>query len=206
VDDFVVVLFENGMGPYKEERRFDLFIPLREPIYAGIALPVLLERPAAYPYLELRDGASSLGPTLPLCSVDRLVATEFRKELPWIIASAVTEAVIKTTLQVIAMVAARQSYGHDAALVVGLLGSTLSYATTNADVRGWNLLPKEYQAAVVRRPASGRLDIAVPNSALPFVQVELPPGPALVYVKIPAAGLPALVTVTGPRAASLQQN
>ena len=200
VDDFVVVLFENGMGPVKVERRYEIFIPLSRPVYVGVALPVLVERPVAYPFLQLRDGSSSLGTTTQLCSIDRLVATEFRKELPWIVAGAVTEAVIKTTLQIIAMEVARQNYGRDAALLTGLIGSALAYATTSADVRGWNLLPKEYQAAVVRRPASGRLDIAVPNSALPFVQVELPPGASLVFVKIPAAGLPALVTVAGPQA------
>ncbi|MBR4518419.1 MAG: hypothetical protein IKO65_05410 [Victivallales bacterium] len=206
MDDYVVVLFENGLGPFKVERRYEIFIPLSRPVYAGIALPVLVEQPAAYPYLELQDGSSSLGRTLPLCSIDRLVATEFRKELPWIIASAVTKAVIKTTLQVIAMEVASKNYGRDAALVTGIIGSALAYATTNADVRGWNLLPKEYQAAVVPRPSSGRLSLTAPGMASSFVQVELPPGPSLVYVKIPVAGMPALVTVTGPRASAPQQN
>ena len=201
MDDFVVVLFENGLGPVKVERRYELFIPLSRPVYVGIALPVLTERPAAYSHLELRDGGSTLGTTVPLCSIDRLVATEFRKELPWLIASQVTQAVIKTTLQIIAMETASRNSGSGAALLVGLVGSAISYATTNADVRGWNLLPKEFQAAVIRRPASGRLDIAAPGIAAPFVQVELPPGPALVYVKIPVAGNPALVTVMGPRTA-----
>ena len=104
------------------------------------------------------------------------------------------------------MEVASQNYGHEAAFLVGLVGSGISYATTNADVRGWNLLPKEYQAAVVRRPSSGRLSLTAPGVASPFVQVELPPGPSLVYVKIPVAGLPALVTVTGPRASAPQQN
>ena len=96
---------------------------------------------------------------------------------------------------------ASRSSDSGAALLVGLVGSAISYVTTNADVRGWNLLPKEFQAAGIRRPASGRLDIAAPGIAAPFVQVELPPGPALVYVKIPVAGNPALVTVMGPRTA-----
>ncbi len=202
LDDYVVVLFENGLGPVKEERRYELFIPISRPLYVGVVLPVLRERSAAYPHLELLDEVTPLGATEPLCSVDRLVATEFRKELPWLIASAVTEAVLKTTLQVIAMEVARKNYGSDTAFVVGLLGAALADVTTNADVRGWNLLPKEYQAALVARPKSGRLGIAVPGAATPFVQVELPPGPALVFVKIPMAGLPALVTVTGPNAAT----
>ena len=198
MQDYVVVVFENGVGPVKEEQRYELFIPYEDPIYVGIALPMLVEQDAAYPFLTLLDGNQTIGQTTTLCSIDRLVATEFRKELPWIITKEVTSAVIKAVLQVVAIEVTRNNYGGLAAIGVGLVGSGLAYVTTSADVRGWNLLPKEYQAAIVHRPASGRLGIATPDSSSSFVEIELPPGPALVYVKIPAAGLPALVNVMGP--------
>ena len=201
MDDYVVVLFENGLGPVKEERRYEIFVPLRRPVYAGIALPILVTRPAAYSCLELYDDLRRLGETTPLCSIDQLVATEFRKELPWLIASQVTQVVIKVALQVAITHAVEKEYGHGWGLAASILGAGISYATTSADVRGWNLLPKEFQAAVIRRPTSGRLGIATPGTASPFALVELPPGPALVYVKLPVAGRPALVTVMGPATA-----
>ena len=198
LDDLVVVLFENGLGPVKQEVRYEILVPLNRPVYAGIALPILVERPAAYARLDLYNGFSRLGETRPLCSIDRLVATEFRKEMPWLVAKAVTGTVLKVAAQVLISTAVKEQYGQGWGLAASIIGAGVAYATTNADVRGWNLLPKEFQAAVLRRPESGLLGIHQPNAAMPFVQVELPPGPALVYVKIPAPGLPALVTVTGP--------
>ncbi|MBR6471968.1 MAG: hypothetical protein IKS83_09240 [Victivallales bacterium] len=198
IANYVVVVFENGMGCVKEEVRYELEVPYIEPIYVGIALPTLVEQEAAYPYLALTDGIQRIGVTSPLCDMDRLIVTEFQKELPSIIAKEVSSAVIKVALQIVAIEVTRRKFGDLAAMVVSMVGSYLSDFTTNADVRGWNLLPKEYQVALVQRPASGLLGIATPNSSLPFTEVELPPGPAIVYLKIPVTGLPALVTVMGP--------
>ena len=198
LENCVVVLFENGMGPAKEENRYEFFIPFYDPVYVGIALPVLVEQEAAYPHLTLLNGTQRIGQTSLLCSIDRLVASEFRKELPWIIAKEITTAVIKVALQITATETARKKNGDLAAFLVGVSGSTISYCTTKADVLGWNLLPKEYQAALIPRPKSGILGIATPNSSTAFTEVVLPHGPTLVYVKIPVAGLPALVKVISP--------
>ena len=198
LENYVVVLFENGMGPVKEENRYELFIPFYDPVYVGIALPVLVEQEAAYPHLTLSDGNQRLGQTSLLCSIDRLIASEFRKEQPWIIAKEITMAIIKTALQITATEVARRKSGDLAAFLVGISGSTISYYTTKADVLGWNLLPKEYQAALIPRPHSDILVISPPNSSISLAEVALPPGPTLIYVKMPSAALPALVKVIGP--------
>ena len=190
LSDFVFVVFENGLGVTKEEKRIELVIPYRGSVlYAGIALPMLVERQAAYPCLSLFDQNTFLKNTAPFCSLDRIAATEFRKELPGIIAAEVTEAVIKVVLQAAAIETARKNAGDGMALLTGIVGSVAAAATTSADVRNWNFLPKEYQFCVVSRPRSGVLTIAVPPSNARLVDLPMPQsGPAFVFVKIPFAG------------------
>lgn len=199
INDMMVVVFEDGLGATKEEYRFDLFIPLSSPMYAGIALPKLVERPAAFSSLALLDNAEMIGRTMPLCDIDRIVATEFRAEMPGIIAKEITECVIKVVLQAIAIEVARNNNGDGAALAVGIMGSLISYATTKADIRNWNYLPKDFQAAWIRKPKSGVLTIATPDGLGRIADVQVPAnGPALVYVKIPAAGMPPMCALITP--------
>jgi len=198
VNNYVAVIFENGLGPEKKEWRFDLFIPYKRPLYAGIALPYLVKRPVAYPHLTIGDGNAQIGVTQPLCDVDRIIATEFRQELPAIVAKAVTSAVIKVVLQAVVSNEASKHHGQWAGLLTGLAGSVLAAATTNADIRNWNLLPKEYQAALLPKPASGTLTIGTPTGVALF-NITLPQhGPAIIFVKAPAFNLPATCLQMGP--------
>ena len=200
LDDCVFVLFENGLGPVKEERRYELVIPMSMgPLYVGVALPMLVERAAPYPYLEVRENGNVIGITEMFCSIDRLVATEFRSEMKAVIAGNVTCTIIKAVAQVLAEEYVCKKYGKFASWCVGIVGSLASRYTTKADRRNWDLLPKEYQVAIIPRPQTGRLELTVPGMNTPITVVELPSGPSLVYVKIPLAGKPALVEVTGPK-------
>ena len=62
VEPTVWVVFENGLGPKKEEIRIDLpvFIASDNVKYTGMALPKLVERKQAYPTLDV-DGAKNHG-------------------------------------------------------------------------------------------------------------------------------------------------
>ncbi|MHC5097102.1 MAG: COG3014 family protein, partial [Planctomycetota bacterium] len=56
IEPMLWVIFENGLGPVKEEFRIDLplFIATDNIRYVGIALPMLTFRQAASPYLEIK--------------------------------------------------------------------------------------------------------------------------------------------------------
>ncbi len=191
----VFVVFENGLCPEKEEYRIDLVIPYDAPVHVGFALPQLRQRGEAFPHLLLRQNGIILAKTTPLCDFDRIAATEFQHDLPALIAAAVTETVVKTVLQIIAIEVMRKQYGDDYAFLTGLAGSALSEATTSADLRNWDLLPKNYQAAIFDRPADGKIQVAAHNG-IQLADLALPPaGPVLVYVKAPTAGPAPLVLV-----------
>lgn len=205
-DDFVLVLFENGMGPQKVEERKEIIIPYRYPIHVGVALPMLQHRPQAYASLAVYDGATCIGTTETICDFDRVVAAEFREELKWATASAFVGATIRVGIQIVAMEALRieldkqvsdgkmSAWERDLALLAG--GSALSAAsavTTHADTRIWSTLPHDYQAAIVPRPASGNLLLKTPTGST-IADVALPKtgGSAFAYIKIPTSGSSAI--------------
>lgn len=194
-----IVVFENGLCPAKEEKRFDYFFPYNHKVYhVGMALPNLVKRPAAYPKLILRDGETPLGETIPIADFDRVAVTEFKAKLPGIIAYQVTEAAIRLAAQIAATEYARKKNNDDMAALVSIVGSALSAIMVGTDTRNWNLLPKEYQAVAIQKPLSGWLSVCVPGGTAPIALVELPKdGMSVVYVKVPAPGLPPLVKILG---------
>jgi len=180
----VWTIFENGLGPVKDEVRIDIPLLLKQVKYVGIALPKLHFRDAAYPALEIRNGSDVLGTTEELFNMDAVVAKEFQIELPQAVTRAVLSVLIKTAMQY----EAEQAGGQ----LGSILGAVYTAATTGADTRIWTSLPKNFQVARFSRPADGRLSITAPGGTSPLLQVDLPQAHfAIVYIKIPAAGAPA---------------
>lgn len=201
LDRVFVVVFENGLGPEIEERRFDIPIPYNGRVYMlSFALPKLVRRDPAYPKLTIRDGAVSLGDTLPVADLDRVAVREFKSRLPGIVASQVFEAVVKLAVQVAIVEAAKEKGGAQGAFLASLATSAISSAVTGTDTRHWNLLPKELQAFVWKKPKTKdrEIEIWVPGGVQPLAKVALPEkGLSVVYVKVPAPGLPPLVRLLG---------
>ena len=206
LDDVLIVVFENGLGPTLIEKRFDLLIPVdNQYYYVGMALPQLLKRPEAYAGLVLTDGDKILGSTRRICDFNRLVSTSYKQALPRLIAAEVLRCSLMVAVQAVANEAAKEEYGEDTAVFVSLAGSLLAQSTAKADTRMWKLLPNNYQASLSRKPTSGWLSIAPSGNGRPIAQVAIPKkGLSVVYVKIPAPGLPPLCRLLGPRKASFQ--
>ncbi|MCG8532013.1 MAG: hypothetical protein MI749_15310 [Desulfovibrionales bacterium] len=173
------VIFENGLGPDKEEMRIDLplFLATDEVFYSGIALPRLHLRELAHSHLVLMDGQSRvLDETISLASMDRVIQTEFKKRYPLILTRALASALVKTTMQY----AAKKNMGD----LAGLLVSAIQATTTSADLRIWSGLPKEFQIARIPTPLDGKLAIETPEGA--HLDILLPAGhDNLIYVKSP---------------------
>ena len=171
------VIFENGLGPVKEEIRIDLPLVLvsSKVYYAGIALPRLRPRSIAYPYLTVKTDAGAYQ-TRQAADMERVIETEFNKDFKGILIRAIASAVVKAVAQ--ASVRDNDNYGiMTAALAV------YSAATTAADVRIWSTLPKDFQIARCAIPENRKLQI-FPAGNISF-EVNIPPCKnAIVYIRI----------------------
>ncbi|WP_461535870.1 COG3014 family protein [Spongorhabdus nitratireducens] len=168
----VWVVFENGLGPKREEFRIDLpvFLLSNNVKYTGIALPKLVERDQAYPALNVAGTSTEV-----LSEMDRVVKAEFKAEFPYILSREVARAVVKTIAQ---------KQLNDQSQVAGILGAVAQMATTGADLRMWNSLPKDFQLARISKPKDGKLTITAEGMVAPLT-VELDPKAqfSVVYVR-----------------------
>jgi hypothetical protein len=180
LENTVWLIFENGLGPVKDEFRLDipLFIATNKVKYVGIALPKLAFRDKAYPYL-LVDSDGKSYTTLPVANMDRVVQTEFSKEFGGIL----TRAIISATAKAVAQYALEEQNSRSAASITSTLMAAYSFATTAADVRIWTALPKDFQIARFPKPKNGKLKITPPGS-IPL-DIDIPScNNALIYVRI----------------------
>jgi len=178
--DTVWVIFENGMGPIKEEFRIDipLFVATDKVKYVGIALPKLTFREQAYPYLSIKTAGHNYKTQL-VADMDRVVQTEFNKDFKGIL----TRAIISSTAKAVAQYVLEEE-GSSSSAMASVFVAVYSFATTAADVRIWTTLPKDFQVARLPMPGD-RLVTIEPPGGKPF-QVEIPTCKnALVYVRIP---------------------
>jgi hypothetical protein len=176
------VIFENGLGPVKEEVRVDipLFIVTSRVRYVGIALPRLQSRGIAYSYLIVQSDGQAY-PTKQVADMERVIQTEFKKDFKGILARAIASAAVKAAAQASLE---NQDNGKWAALAMAVY----SYATTAADVRIWSALPKDFQVARCAIPQNGQLLITSPDGC--GFEVNIPACKnAIVYVKIIRAGV-----------------
>lgn len=174
------VIFENGLGPVKEEFRVDLPILLftDKVKYTGIALPKLKLRSQAYSHLIISNCENNVEQTNILASMDRVVQTEFKKRYPATVTRAVTSTLVKTFAQYLAQKKLGNLGGFAAALYQG--------ATTAADIRIWTALPKEFQITKVKTPIDGAIMLETPTGIKINIPVQKNEN-SLVYVKVPTS-------------------
>lgn len=179
VKDTLWVVFENGLSAVKEEIRVDLplFVATNQIQYVGIALPKLRTRAQASPYIIVSDGVNRYN-TVPLASMDRVIKTEFEKSYGAIFARAVASA----TTKAIAQYALYKEEGS----VGSLLAAIYAYATTQADLRVWTSLPKEFQLLRIAKPESGRIRInGASNTVFSGIDIEIPgEGNSILYIRM----------------------
>ncbi|MBN2069146.1 MAG: hypothetical protein JW739_05865 [Opitutales bacterium] len=178
----VWVVFENGLGPVKEEFRVDLpiFLLTDQAYWTSFAFPRLELRSQAYSYLDVRKNGELLGRTEEVASMDRIVQTEFEKRFPMILTRAIVSTVVKTYLQHEAQKSMGDWGGIAAAIYQG--------ATTSADVRIWTGLPKDFQVTKVPMPEDGVLELETPSGVQSVINLEGVES-AIIYVKAPKPGV-----------------
>jgi uncharacterized protein len=178
----VWVIFENGLGPVKEETRLDLplFIATDNVRYVGIALPRLAERFEAMPYLEATAGGLGYR-TQVVANIDAVVRTEFNKAFPAIL----TRAIISASAKAVAQYALQKNNSNDAA---SILMALYSFATTAADVRIWTMLPKNIQVAGFPMPDDRVVSLGGPGMETTALNIG-DCNYAIVYVRMIHGGL-----------------
>jgi len=179
----VWVVFENGLGPLREELRIDvpLFLAnVRAVPWVGIALPQLKFRDQAYSCLHIKSGTEMLAKTEALASMDSVIASELKKDIRGIATRAILGALVKAYSQYLVY----RKLGVDEAK----LAAFVQFLTTKADTRIWSALPKDVQVARTSLPDDRRLRITSPNGE-ELLRVELTEARFnVLHVKIPRRG------------------
>ena len=202
--DLVWVFVEDGLGPVREEWRIDLptvLIPYasRYVLYAGMALPYLRYRGAAYASYSISAGGASR-PLVVVQDVDRLLKTEFDVYFRGALVREITRTVVKVGVQVALGVTAENvsdDYTRIALRASQAAAAVWAASVTQADLRIWTGLPKRVMAMRVKRPVDGR--VVVSGDGVPVAEVQVPPGNTLVFVRKTSSIAPAVVkTFTVP--------
>lgn len=173
---YIWLIYENGKGLRKNEFRLDvpLFVFTQKVPYIGVAFPMLQEMPTSYEFLNLENKS-----TVEIANMDRVIKTEFKTKLPFII----TKALIRTTLKSLASGIAmneNELLGYGVALFNAL--------TNKADLRGWISLPKNFQAIRVVNLGKN-VDIKTSDGELIESFVVNKDKNAIIYINSPIKGL-----------------
>jgi len=185
------VLFETGVAPYRAQRTIDLplWIVSNNVDYVGLAIPYLVfsDRFAAGLRVETIDGSFD---TLLVTDMDRVVAADFKQQLPSMMERMVASAAVK----------AAASYGVNQAtqgndwvnLAARLVMIGYQSSQNVADRRTWATLPKQYQYCRFPTPADGAVTLQLEGQGPRSVEVE-PGGMSVVVVRSIGPGGPTRV-------------
>ena len=207
------VIFETGCAPERGQIRIDIPIIISKVSYVGAAIPTLKLQDNFTPSLTVSANGTNVV-TAPVASVDGVIATDFKNELPVVITKTIAATVVKAVAAYAANEAARQAGGDLGGLFAQVATAAYQLAVNIADTRTWTTLPKEFQVARLPTPADGKLDLSTPNGMKVSVtlnsgaagtkvnltsantQASLAPalGVNVVYVKSITAGTPLLVS------------
>ena len=158
----VWVYVEDGLCSVKEESRIDLPIGLVPFVgnyvkYMGMALPKLVERASAAENYSVGDAKME-----ELENIDRLLKTEYSVYMGSAVKRDLLRSLLKTLPQVAAGIMAEKM--PDPMAKAGLTAAQYAaagyaLASTQADLRVWNVLPKRVMVQRVSKPADGKLVI-----------------------------------------------
>ena len=192
----VWVYVEDGLCPRREKWRIDLPLGLipyagEYVVYAGIALPRLLEMPKAASNWQVGGVAME-----ELASVDALMKIEYDVYMRGAVRREIARTVVDVGVQAALGIAAENT--SDRKTRYALKASQYAVAAYSAirrgaDTREWASLPKKVYLARVERPVDGVLKIAA--DGIGVAEVVIPDGNAMVFVRKPASFAPASVKV-----------
>lgn len=177
---YLFIVLESGFGAGLDEWAISVpFIFDNQIISSPLALPVLKKRSNSYNYL-VANGAK----TTDFVDFDNIIATEFKINSPFIIGKALSSMIAKTTLS--AAVTKNDPTGG----FLSIAANIFTNATTRADVRFWNSLPK--YAKIVMIENKGRVVIQADDGTSVF-ESDLPDKNLLIVVRSFSRASPSVV-------------
>jgi hypothetical protein len=138
----LLVLFEDGLAPQKQEVRIAL--PFREAGLVTLAFPIYAERYTPQIPLSISSDTKFLGSTETICDIRALAVKALKEKAPII----ATRQLIRALAKGASNHAAKKQFGD-----LGILGmNVINYATEQADLRSWLTLPANAQVLRVSLP------------------------------------------------------
>lgn len=191
LEDQVLVLFEDGVGPSIREFRIDL--PLaglsENVLYTGVALPEFVPGRPGLGRVRVGDQKR---PTVVLTDMNRIAGLEFKSQYDGVVVKSVISAVLKTAAQAAINREIDKEDNGLGGLFMKLAVAATQAALTRADTRSWDTLPNTIQAALVPRPRDGMLRVYADDGKL-LAQGAIPPsGSVLVVLKTIGVAPPAM--------------
>ncbi|QKG29773.1 hypothetical protein [Campylobacter sp. RM16187] len=156
-ENYIFLIYEDGMGVEKDS--FNLTIPFlidfqrNQFASTSISFPTLKKRLPSYGMLNV-NGVQ----TYEIANFDNIIATEFKTELPGIIAQTIAQGIVKTVIN--AAVAKNDPTGGFLSIGVSLVTAYV----TKSDIRSWTGLPKTAQVAVLKN--DGKFELRTPDNAI----------------------------------------
>ncbi len=191
--DLTYVFFETGVAPCRAQTQI--------PVPVFLVTNEVQIVPIAVPYLEFSDnyvrtlsisGPRTSAETALLADVDRIVAAEFKAQLPTMITRMIAAAAVKAGVQYGANQAAKQTGDEIVQLATMIVGAIWATTTNEADVRTWATLPKQVQYARLGTPDSGEVTLRIGPQAY-NVSVD-PEGINLIIVRSVTPTAPPMIT------------
>lgn len=155
------VIFETGQAASRDQIRIDIPIILANVSYVGAAFPKLVFHEDYLSSLSVTANGETQATEL-VASMDKVIAQDFKNELPIIITKTLISTVTKAAVAYAANEAAGQQSGM-AGLFMKIATAATQAAMNIADLRTWTTLPKEFQVCRVATPADRKLSVGAAN-------------------------------------------
>jgi uncharacterized protein len=186
------IIYEAGVAPFREELRLQLplYLVTDKVSYVGAAFPYLRFSQGRPPVLNVTaEGVTH--PSALVCSMDSVIASDFRREWPSVVTKTLVGTALKATLDAAMQRKAKEKLGERGQAFFEILTAVIQDSTNIADTRTWRSLPQEFHTVRLATPADRQLVLSVGGATQ---TVELPPGRInLVTVKLMDPGSPLLV-------------
>jgi hypothetical protein len=182
---FVLVLVDAGFGP--ERTSFQVEIPIVIPdtctVLFRAVYPRLKFRTQNRP-VEIKVGSESgMTPAAALDSIDAIVARDFQRreaELWWV---PTIRAALRAAASAAVQIQQRESKDKTVSMIA-LIGGIVIAKAEQPDLRAWTTLPATQHAALVRRPADGKVRVALGGDGeSSIIDIDVPNGSSIVYVR-----------------------
>lgn len=157
------VIFETGRAPVRDQIRIDIPIIFSKVSYVGAAFPKLTMQGNYLPALQVCGGGATENTAL-VASMDSIVGSDFKNELPTIITKTIASTVVKAAASYVVNDATTKKNGSSGDAVAAIfmrLGTAIYQAAVNiADLRTWTTLPKEIQVCRIPTPADRKITLS----------------------------------------------